>query len=59
MSIDAAAGDKPETISLRRRAAIEFVLDNLVWLILLVVLGGFALAIPNFYQIGIFLIILT
>jgi ribose transport system permease protein len=41
-----------------RRATIEFLLDNLVWLILLVVLGVFAAAIPNFLQLGIFLNIL-
>ena len=40
--------------SFDRRAAVEFVLDNLVWLILLVVLAVFSLAVPNFFQIGIF-----
>lgn len=42
----------------RGRGVIEFVLDNLVWLILIVVLAGFALTIPNFLQIGILLNIL-
>jgi ribose transport system permease protein len=37
-----------------RRAAAEFLLDNLVWLILAVVLIVFSIAIPNFFQIGIF-----
>lgn len=38
----------------RRRATIEFALNNLVWLILLVVLVVFSLIIPNYLQIGIF-----
>ena len=33
---------------------IEFVLDNLVWLMLVVVLAVFSIAIPQFFQIGIF-----
>ena len=33
---------------------IEFTLDNLVWLLLVVVLIVFSIAIPNFCQIGIF-----
>src|SRR6185312_244896 len=37
-----------------RRALIEFLLDNLVWLMLIVVLTVFSIAIPNFFQIGIF-----
>jgi ribose transport system permease protein len=41
-----------------RRTTIEFVLDNLVWLILLLVLAAFAATIPNFLQLGIFLNIL-
>lgn len=36
------------------RRAIEFVLDNLVWLILLSVLAAFSLTVPNFFQVGIF-----
>jgi ribose transport system permease protein len=42
----------------RWQSAVEFVLDNLVWLILAVVLAAFSLAIPNFLQIGILLNIL-
>lgn len=38
----------------RSRAATEFVLDNLVWFILAVVLGVFSLTIPNYFQLGIF-----
>jgi len=34
---------------------VEFVLDNLVWFILAVVLAIFSLAIPNFAQAGIFI----
>ncbi len=41
-------------ISPGRRALIEFTLDNLVWLLLVVVLIVFSIAIPNFCQIGIF-----
>ena len=41
-------------ISSRQRALIEFVLDNLVWFILAVVLAVFSLMIPNFFQTGIF-----
>lgn len=41
-------------ISPRQRALIEFVLDNLVWFILAIVLAIFSLTIPNFFQTGIF-----
>jgi ribose transport system permease protein len=41
-------------ISPRRRQAIELLLDNLVWLLLVVVLVVFSLTIPNYFQIGIF-----
>src|SRR6188472_3344930 len=41
-------------ITPRRRAAIEFVLDNLVWLILAVVVAVFSLTVPSYFQIGIF-----
>ena len=51
----AAAGP---AVTSRRLAAVEFVLDNLVWIILVLVLAVFSLAIPNFLQIGIFLNIL-
>lgn len=37
-----------------RIAAVEFILDNLVWLMLAVVLIVFSLTIPNYFQIGIF-----
>jgi ribose transport system permease protein len=39
---------------LRDRRVVEFLLDNLVWLMLAVVLIVFSLTIPNFFQIGIF-----
>ena len=48
----------PPTETTRRRAAVEFILDNLVWFILIVVAAIFSAAIPNFLQIGIFLNIL-
>jgi ribose transport system permease protein len=41
-------------VSPRRRAAIELVLDNLVWLILAVVLTIFSLTVPSYFQVGIF-----
>ena len=41
-------------ISSRQRATIEFVLDHLVWFMLAAVLVVFSIAIPNFFQIGIF-----
>jgi ribose transport system permease protein len=37
-----------------QRASLEFVLDNLVWLLLIVVLIAFSIAVPSFFQIGIF-----
>src|SRR3954453_23717854 len=37
-----------------RRALIELLLDNLVWLLLAVVLIGFSLAIPDYFQLAIF-----
>ena len=41
-------------VSPGREAFVEFLLDNLVWLLLVVVLAAFSLAIPSFFQIGIF-----
>ncbi|RVD49623.1 ABC transporter permease, partial [Mesorhizobium sp. M8A.F.Ca.ET.023.02.2.1] len=38
----------------RTRHALEFVLDNLVWFMLLLVLVVFSLFIPNYFQLGIF-----
>ena len=45
-------------LSPRGRRLFGFALDNLVWLILLIALGAFALLIPKFFQIGILLNIL-
>jgi ribose transport system permease protein len=42
----------------RWRSVVEFVLDNLVWFILVAVLAAFSLTIPNFLQVGILLNIL-
>src|SRR5262245_32855556 len=42
------------SLSRDRRAMLEFLLDNLVWLMLIVVLTVFSIFIPNFFQIGIF-----
>ena len=41
-------------VSPGRQAFVEFLLDNLVWLLLAVVLAAFSFAISNFFQIGIF-----
>lgn len=41
-------------ISSRQRALVEFLLDNLVWIMLAIVLAVFSLTIPNYFQIGIF-----
>lgn len=41
-------------ISSRQRAVVEFLLDNLVWIMLVIVLAVFSLTIPNYFQIGIF-----
>ncbi|WP_127754933.1 MULTISPECIES: ABC transporter permease [unclassified Devosia] len=38
----------------RQRQALEFVLDNLVWFMLLAVLAIFSAVIPNYFQPGIF-----
>ena len=38
----------------RTRSLLEFVLDNLVWLMLLFVLAIFSLFVPNYFQLGIF-----
>ena len=46
------------TMGPRRRMLVEFVLDNLVWIILVIVLTAFSATIPQFLQIGIFLNIL-
>jgi len=41
-------------MSPRRRATFEFILNNLVWLMLLVVLVVFSIGVPRFFQFGIF-----
>jgi len=41
-------------MSPRQRNGLEFVLDNLVWFMLLAVLVIFSLTIPNYFQPGIF-----
>jgi ribose transport system permease protein len=41
-------------IANRNRALVEFVLDNLVWFLLVFVLAVFSLTVPNFFQTGIF-----
>jgi ribose transport system permease protein len=45
----------PEPVQERRKALLAFVLDNLVWLILLIALAAFAALIPKFFQVGILL----
>jgi ribose transport system permease protein len=58
MTTDAADIAAPPPALRRRRVWLEFVLDNLVWLILAVVLAAFSATIPQFLQIGILLNIL-
>lgn len=41
-------------MTLRNRRILEFVLDNLVWFMLLFVLVVFSIFIPNYFQLGIF-----
>ncbi|MEO5805466.1 ABC transporter permease [Devosia sp.] len=38
----------------RARRSIEFALDNLVWLMLILVLAIFSAFVPNYFQLGIF-----
>src|SRR3990170_3570053 len=38
----------------RNRATLEFVLDNLVWFMLLAVLAIVSVTVPNYFQVGIF-----
>jgi ribose transport system permease protein len=38
----------------RTRKILEFILDNLVWFMLVLVLAVFSAAIPNYFQLGIF-----
>ena len=38
----------------RTRRALELVLDNLVWFMLLFVLVVFSIFVPNYFQLGIF-----
>jgi ribose transport system permease protein len=42
-------------ISARQRSLLEFALDNLVWILLVIVLAVFSLTVPNFFQTGIFI----
>jgi ribose transport system permease protein len=55
MTTDSLNISNPGAMRGWRPAALEIVLDNLVWLILVIVLVAFSLAIPEFLQIGIFL----
>ena len=49
----------PSRLAPERAALLNFLLDNLVWLILVVVLAAFSLTIEHFFQLGIFLNILN
>src|SRR5262249_11276071 len=51
---DDSQGVRVPMQSFDRRQAVETVLDNLVWLILLVVLTVFSIAVPGYFQTGIF-----
>lgn len=41
-------------MSPRARQSLEFVLDNLVWFMLIAVLAIFSATVPNYFQVGIF-----
>lgn len=41
-------------MNLSTRRTLEFVLDNLVWFILIAVLAIFSIFVPNYFQLGIF-----
>jgi ribose transport system permease protein len=58
MNTQTITAKNPSEMSTRRRAVIEFVLSNLVWIILIVVILAFSIFIPRFLQIGILLNIL-
>ena len=58
MTTEAAHSSDSALAISRGRQAVELILDNLVWFILVFVLAVFSLAIPNFLQIGILLNIL-
>jgi ribose transport system permease protein len=49
----------PSRLTPERVAILNFLLDNLVWLILVVILAIFSLTIEHFFQLGIFLNILN
>jgi ribose transport system permease protein len=49
-----AVNAAPAAASSRRLGALGFVLDNLVWFILVAVLATFSLTVPSYFQIGIF-----
>lgn len=57
-STDMATPHADATHGSRRRALAEFALDNLVWVVFLVVFAAFCIAIPNFFQVSIVLNIL-
>jgi ribose transport system permease protein len=56
--VSTAISRRADMMSPRWRYVVEFVLDNLVWFILVGVLTTFSLTIPQFLQIGILLNIL-
>ena len=49
-----ASAEVPGIAGRDYRAVVEFLLDNLVWLMLIIVLTVFSLTIPQYFQIGIF-----
>jgi len=50
-----AQRDEPGARPTRSRQLLAFILDNLVWIILILALAAFSAFIPRFFQIGIFL----
>ncbi len=57
-STDMASPQADAARGSRSRVLAEFALDNLVWVVFLVVFAAFCIAIPNFFQVSIILNIL-
>jgi ribose transport system permease protein len=58
VTVEDVAARAPGAHRGRARPALAFVLDNLVWIILIAALAAFSLLIPKFFQLGILLNIL-
>ena len=54
MTAESPTSSLPAAMPLRTRAMVEFVLENLVWFILAIVLAVFSATIPHYFQLSIF-----